>query len=136
MNGLNRNARLLCLLALGHLLAGPLVLVFVHAVTLGKLTIREAPAHGMAAVSRAWQSEEFQSVVVRAAEVVAGHSRPSLPGEGSKVEPGKTKITATIWQMAPMLLRPESREGTCALKSRTWTPSWPNAPPGPPPRVA
>lgn len=136
MNGPNRNVRLLCLLALGQLVVGPLVLVLVQATTLCRLTVREAPVHGMAAVSRAWQSEEFQSALVRSADVVAGRSKPSLPGRESKAKPGKVKITATPWQSLPVPPVEESRAEQWAHTPDAWTPAWPHAPPGPPPRVA
>ena len=134
MSRLNRKTRLLCLLALGQLVVGPLVLVLVQATTLCKLTVREAPVHGVAAVSRAWQSEEFQSVLAKAADVVAGDSKSSLPGHESKAKSGKVKITAVPWESVPVLPVQAPQTERWAHKPDTWTPAWPHAPPGPPPR--
>lgn len=136
MSRLNRKTRLLCLLALGQLVVGPLVLVLVQATALCKLTVREAPVHGVAAVSRAWQSEEFQSLLVKAADVLTGEPQPSQPGRESKAKPCKIKITAVLWESVPVLPAQTSQADHWAHKPDTWTPAWPHAPPGPPPRAA
>ena len=128
------NLRWLYLLALFQLVAGPLVLVTV--LTFCEITVRETPTHGLTeALSSAWHSPEVQSLIQNATRLPAKDSNAPLPVDSSRQD-GK-KMTWCVWQ------KPLIRGWTSPLESTdafawlsVWTPAWPQAPPGPPPRVA
>jgi hypothetical protein len=129
---MNRSAcgklRMLYLLALVQLVGGPLVLL--HVTWFCKTTMDLAPKCGLKhAALVAWHDsgERINSV-----------SDP-LPLKKEKApvksESGKAKMPPAFWQ-APVfrLVNQETRHAAVWL-NRVWTPAWPQAPPGPPPRL-
>lgn len=142
--------RLLYLLALVQLVGGPLVLLQVTVFC--KMTLRESPQTGLAkATSRAWNSQEFQSALIaadpspaRASDQADLASDPIQKAPGKKSPTGdplksgleKSKLPITPWRAAPVILAVSSSHCGIIDRTRTWTPAWPQAPPGPPPRVA
>jgi len=128
------NLRWLYLLALFQLVAGPLVVVTV--LTFCEITVREVPTQGLTeALSSAWHSPEVQALIQNATGVPVDDSNAPLPVDSGRQE-GK-KLTWCVWQ------KPAIRGWTSPIESkaaftwlRVWTPAWPQAPPGPPPRVA
>ncbi len=125
-----RKLRFLYLLALVQLVGGPLVLLQVTVFC--KLTLNETPRIGMAkAAIEAWKSEGFQSALTE-------RSLPEKNGrkEGDGKKPEKAKQMPLPWNFpagSPDVLRNGSQ--SVAENEVTWTPLWPNAPPGPPPRL-
>lgn len=134
MHLLGINLRPLYWLALFQLVAGPLVLVTV--MTFCKLTVREAPAVGVAkAMSRAWQSEEFQAVLMASETGAVDAAKSSQPKPEPKVKKDGAKNPWIAWQQVPVVLASSVREEKWGVFAETWTPSWSQAPPGPPPRA-
>ncbi len=120
--------RPLYLLALLQLVGGPLVLL--HVTLFCKLTLHEAPRMGMAnAAVAAWESEGFQKALLADA-LPEKHSRKE--GDGAKPKPEKQAPPSMDFPTAPAATA--TCGGTVAERLVTWTPRWPNAPPGPPPR--
>ena len=125
------NRRTLYLLALFQLVAGPAVLMGV--LVLGKLTVKEAPKHGVAeAFAKAWQSHEFQALLQ--SNDVPAHPDSKIPLP--KPEPTKAKLHVISWSTAPALIPTRTNSSASYAWLDAWTPTWPQAPPGPPPRVA
>lgn len=123
-----RKLRFLYLLALLQLVGGPLVLL--HVTVFCKLTLDESPRLGTAkAAVAAWKSEGFQKALV---VDVLPEKPASKEGDGAKPKMAK--------QVPPTLnfpIVPSTTDSACdsvAERIVTWTPRWPNAPPGPPPR--
>jgi hypothetical protein len=124
--------RYLYLLALAQLVGGPLVLL--HVTVFCKLTLREAPRMGFAqAAAVALDSDEFRACAS------AGLPKRDMPAKESPEGDPKPKLEKP--QQPPAPWAAERRFLTDAVKrakiadtARTWTPAWPNAPPGPPPR--
>ncbi len=133
--GLFRSGKLrtLYLLALAQLLGGPLVLL--HVTVFCKLTWREAPRVGFAeAVVGALVSDELHECAV------SGLSKRDTPAKDGREGDNKPKLEKPNQPPAPWVV--DSRifadgEGQAAIvnRERTWTPAWPNAPPGPPPKL-
>ncbi len=120
--------RMLYLLALVQLVGGPLVLL--HVTWFCKTTMDLAPKCGLKqAALVAWHDsgERLDSV-----------SDPlPLKKEKAPVETqsGKPKMPPVFWQApAFRLVNLEVRIAT-VWNDRMWTPAWPQAPPGPPPRL-
>jgi hypothetical protein len=129
-----KNLRFLYLLALFQLVAGPLVLFQVT--VLCKLTVRETPRIGVAkAVSKAWCSPEFQAAFTTDDEVKPTSAKSPLPTSDPKAKIVKVKMPAIAWQAAPLVLVNLSARINGMDRDRVWTPAWPQAPPGPPPRL-
>ncbi len=129
-----RNLRFLYLLALFQLVAGPLVLFQVT--LLCKLTVREAPRNGVAtAVMKAWHNPEFQAALAHDDGLQQAATKSPLPTDDPKSKIVKVKMPATAWQAAPLVLVNLSSRVAIVDSSRVWTPAWPQAPPGPPPRL-
>lgn len=127
--------RSLYLLALFQLVAGPLVLVQVSA--LGKLTIREASTHGIArAVGIAWKSSEFQANFADAAIPDQVKSKQNAPTSDPKATLAKGKMPWIDWSADRLAIMTISIPVPRQDATRWWTPAWPQAPPGPPPREA
>lgn len=126
--------RFLYLLALVQLVGGPLVLLQVTVFC--KMALHEAPRVGMAkAAVRAWQSDDFQTVLA-AADGIRSKESKSLPPTGDpKLKLEKAKPPMISWEPATLILSQLSDHCKIADRARTWTPAWPQAPPGPPPRV-
>ena len=126
--------RLLYVLALAQLVGGPLVLLQVTLFC--KLTLHEAPRVGMAgAVVRAWQSNEFQAALVTNGSARTGETKSSPPSRDPKVEPDKSKSPIIGWKPERLTFAVISVDCETPRRERIWTPAWPQAPPGPPPRV-
>lgn len=126
--------RWLYVLALVQLVGGPLVLFQVSLFC--KLALHEAPQVGVAkAAGLAWKSEKFQAALAAAEVVVAKVEKSSPGGDGPKAKTDPVKLPWIAW-LAPrtMALTGGSHCKVVDL-ARTWTPGWPQAPPGPPPRV-
>jgi hypothetical protein len=110
--------------------------VLVTVLTFCEITVRETPTQGLTeALSSAWHSPEVQALIQNATGVPVDDSNAPLPVDSSRQE-GK-KMTWCVWQ------KPAIRGWTSPIESkaafawlRVWTPAWPQAPPGPPPRVA
>jgi len=128
------NLRWLYLLALFQLVAGPLVLVTV--LTFCEITVREAPTQGLTeALSSAWHSPEVQALMENAKGLPNNDSNAPLPVDSSRQD-GK-KVIWSVWPKPALTGRTTLVEGTAAFAwLSVWTPAWPQAPPGPPPRVA
>lgn len=131
---LSPKLRTLYLLALFQLVAGPAVLVGV--MVLGKLTVQEAPRHGVAvALAKAWKSAEFQTLLLSAqADLSPASSKAPAPDSQSKPEMAKVHWAAWAGER-PQVFESEM-SGALLSRLSVWTPAWPQAPPGPPPRVA
>lgn len=124
--------RYLYLLALAQLVGGPLVLL--HVTVFCKLTLREAPRVGFAqAAVEAVVSDEFRDCAH------AGLPKRDTPardnGEGDpKPKLEKPQQPPAPWAAERRFLADAVKRAKIADTARTWTPAWPNAPPGPPPR--
>lgn len=124
--------RLLYLLALVQLVGGPVMLL--HVTLFSKLVIREAPRVGVVrAVAFAWDSPEFR-------ESLADAAPPRKDAAKPEKKEGKAKPDSPTTPDFPWMAEPPGDDGDPALcgvpgHSRIWTPQWPNAPPGPPPRI-
>ena len=124
--------RPLYLLALAQLVGGPLVLL--HVTVFCKLTLREAPRVGFAdAAVEALVSDEFRECAI------AGLPKRDTPAKDSREGDPKPKLEKPHHPPAPWMAErkifADDVKGTAiADTARTWTPAWPNAPPGPPPR--
>ena len=128
------NLRFLYLLALVQLVGGPLVLFQVTVFC--KVALHEAPRVGMAkAAVRAWQSDDFQTVLAAADGVRSRESKWLPPTGDPKPKLEKAKPPMIPWEPAALVLCLLSDHCKIADRARTWTPAWPQAPPGPPPRV-
>ena len=124
--------RHLILLALFQLVAGPLVLLQVSVFC--SLTVREAPTQGVAkAMVKAWNHEAFQSLLV-ASDNRKVSNENSLPGT-SKDGLVKAKMHLIDWTSELALSSPPIKLANWLAYHEAWTPAWPQAPPGTPPRV-
>lgn len=124
--------RFLYLLALAQLVGGPLVLLQVSVFC--KVVIREVPhASAGEAIVRALHSEDFQMALTAATE----QKSPSQPSSDKdpKVKLEKAKLSLLPWEMNARKLVSKNQGLAKIEVERTWTPTWPQAPPGPPPRV-
>lgn len=126
--------RWLYLLALAQLVGGPLVLLQVTVFC--KLALHEAPRVGVAkAALHAWRSDDFQAVLVAADLVRKDDSKSPAPTDGPKPKLEKAKLPVVPWMVAPVSLACLSTYCGIVDHARVWTPAWPQAPPGPPPRI-
>lgn len=126
--------RWLYVLALAQLVGGPLVLLQVTVFC--KLALHEAPRAGMAkAAVRAWQSDDFQAALFTAEVVKPGGKKSEPAPDGPKLKLEKAKMPVVPWETSPLVLTEISVRCEIADRARVWTPAWPQAPPGPPPRV-
>ncbi len=124
--------RYLYLLALVQLVGGPLVLL--HVTVFCKLTLDEAPRMGVAAAAmKAWHAEGFQEALVADFSPEKNGRRD---GDKPKPEPDKAKQPPIPWGNPVRRAAPHEGGQSIAERAVTWTPRWPNAPPGPPPRFA
>ena len=126
--------RFLYLLALVQLVGGPLVLLQVTVFC--KLTLHETPRIGMtkAAVS-AWRSADFQAVLAPVEVAKADDSKSDPSRNGPKVKLEKAKEPVIPWRAARLDFAALAVRVNVVDRERFWTPAWPQAPPGPPPRV-
>ena len=124
--------RPLYLLALLQLLGGPLVLL--HVTVFCKLTVREAPHVGFTeAAARAFASDEFRECAH------TGLPKRDTPAKNSREGEPKPKLEKPSqppapWMAERKIFAHDVKSTAIADVQRTWTPAWPNAPPGPPPR--
>ena len=126
--------RALLLLALFQLVAGPLVLLQVTVFC--SLTVREAPRTGVtAAIVKAWKSETFQTLLTPSHNNRMQADNRSLPGSDDKVGHAKVKFYLLTWHLREFASLPPAKLGDNHGLGKTWTPAWPQAPPGTPPRV-
>lgn len=126
--------RFLYWLALAQLVGGPLVLLQVTVFC--KLALNEAPRVGMVrAAAGAWKSAEFQATLTATAISKAGETKTLPPTGDPKLKLEKAKLPVIPWEPAPLVCSVLSRHCKIAERTRTWTPGWPQAPPGPPPKV-
>jgi hypothetical protein len=125
--------KLLYLLALFQLLAGPLILLQIAAVC--QLTVKEASHHGVVvAVEKAWSGDHLD-VFAEVPDHQADKSRPSAPTSDPKGKLLKDKFPVTPWMATSFRITGIARHIPCPDWERMWTPAWPQAPPGPPPRA-
>lgn len=124
--------RFLYLLALAQLVGGPLILLQVTIFC--KVALHEAPRLGMAAAAmEAWQSDDFQAIF-SASYLAQGSDRKSTPPvRDPSLE--KVKHPVVPWHMPRLILNTVASHCKIADRARAWSPAWPQAPPGPPPRV-
>jgi hypothetical protein len=126
--------RILYLLALAQLVGGPLVLL--HVTVFCKVALQNVPRVGMKdAAVLAWHSDDFQAALVTTDFVGTKESKSLPPGHGPKLKLEKGKVPFIAWTTEPVVLAASSCPCEHADRARTWTPAWPQAPPGPPPRV-
>jgi hypothetical protein len=124
--------RFLYLLALAQLVGGPLVLLQVTVFC--KVALHEAPRAGMAkAAVRAWQSDDFQTVLAETDPTGNSQRKSTPPTRDPSLE--KAKHPVVPWHTSRLILADVSILCKIADRARTWTPAWPQAPPGPPPRL-
>gem|GEM_PF-2721276 len=127
--------RFLYLLALAQLVGGPLVLL--HVTLFATLTIREAPRVGIVqAVAEAWASPAFQESITTAALPWKDSMKSEKHDGKVKLKPDFPAVPVFPWNTeSPGYANPTAFCGG-QYHLRTWTPFWPHAPPGPPPRIA
>jgi len=126
--------RFIYLLALFQLVAGPLVIFQVTA--LCKLTVKEARQHGAgAAFVEALRGEELQAAVRNSVQLVQKNSKSPLPTSDSKGKLPDLKTGVPLWRTFATIAPPCIGRSAYSDWSRRWTPIWPQAPPGPPPRI-
>lgn len=127
--------KLLYVLALFQLIAGPLVIFQVT--LLCRLTLSEAGERSWgAAFSEALNGDEFHALVRNAK--TSTKANPSSPAPSPPDVKGKAldlKATVRVWTVFGMTPPPCAGLVPHGDRSRPWTPVWPQAPPGPPPRV-
>lgn len=123
----------LYVLALFQLVAGPLVIFQVT--LLCQFTIRDAPEQGwQPAFQKAWEQTE-QHALAACDPVKATKGKENAPAPKPKIFTEKSKIPATHWSSGIFRCPPSIGLAEISEWSRRWTPVWPQAPPGPPPRV-
>ncbi len=129
-----KNLRFLYLLALAQLVGGPLMLLQVTMFC--KLTLHETPQVGVAqAAVKAWHSEDFQAVLTAANPSRTDLAKSPLPEQEKKSTLEKCKQPLAVWGIAPLVLVNGSSFYKIVDPAWARPPDWPNAPPGPPPRI-
>lgn len=129
-----KKLRFLYVLALLQLVAGPLVLLQVTVFC--QLTIPEVPRQGLVvAAQKTWKAKEFQAVLHLADQSSKDDSESPLPTSDPLSKSLKAKMPFIAWTSAPLLAIQATELVPCSDWSRMWTPTWPQAPPGPPPRI-
>ncbi len=128
-----RKMRFLYLLALLQLVGGPLVLL--HVTVFCKLTVSNAPEIGLArAAVSAWHSEGFQKAIV--ADVFFEKNARNEGKDGTQKHGlEKAKQPVTPWDAPVITIAAPHTKISAPNYGVAWTPLWPNAPPGPPPRL-
>jgi hypothetical protein len=122
------------MLALAQLLGGPLILWQVTVFC--QLALNEAPRLGMVrAAAYTWHSDDFQAVLASTDGVRIKGSNVPAPKDKPKLSLDKAKLAVIPWE--PTEWKPFDLAHRCRIVEyeRPWTPTWPQAPPGPPPRV-
>ena len=127
------NLRLLYLLALAQLVGGPLILLQVTVFC--QLTLKQAPTSGWPqAVGQVWNSAEFEEVLQASAHREK-HPRKSEPSPGDSSQPEKSKPPMIAWEPGMPGRLAGGLPCVDRMNEAFWTPAWPHAPPGPPPRI-
>jgi hypothetical protein len=127
--------RWLYLLALAQLVGGPLVLL--QFALFCKVTLNETPRVGIArAAVFAWQAESFHDALA-IADHYATHRDGTSPRPADPRQPlEKSKSPIAPWETSEIDFAVLSCLCEIADRARPWTPIWPQAPPGPPPRAS
>jgi len=129
-----RKMKWLYVLGLFQLMAGPLIILQVS--LLCKLTVREVPEEGIGpAFTKAWRSGEFQAALATGKPMVSKGEKSPSPSREPVAGAEKVKMPATDWRAGNLLPPPSIGLAACSDWCRRWTPVWPQAPPGPPPRI-
>lgn len=115
-------------------MGGPLVLLQVTVFC--KMTLAEAPHVGLVrAAVDTLTSEHFHGAIA-AGKWIANDAKKSVPPTGEpKQKLEKAKLPMIPWNTTPIILATLAVPYESVDRARTWTPAWPQAPPGPPPRV-
>lgn len=130
----SRRMKLLYLLALFQLVAGPLVIFQVT--VLCKLTVKEVRQQGAgAAFVKALHGEDFQATIRNSMDLAKKDARSPLPTSDPKGKIPDLKFNAPLWRVFAAIAPPCIGRTACKDWARRWTPVWPQAPPGPPPRI-
>lgn len=135
--GLFRSGKLrwLYLLALAQLVGGPLVLL--QFALFCKVTLHETPRVGIArAAVFAWQAEGCHDTLVTADRDATRRDGKAPRPADPKQPVGKSKSPISPWESDEIDFAVLSCLCEVADRARPWTPIWPQAPPGPPPRVS
>ena len=128
-----RKLKFLYLLALCQLLAGPLVLLQV--VVFCQKAAPEIPRQGLVSAAQiAWHSDEFQAAL-RQADPICKDSKSSVPKSDPSLKLLKAKMPIIAWHLPVLRIFASKQFVLCPDRERIWMPTWPQAPPGPPPRV-
>lgn len=129
----HRKLWVLYLLALFQLAAGPFVILVT--VQFCHLALPEIPRYGtVAAIEKAWTSEKFQTTLCEASVLTSGKKSP-LPDQNPHDPSAKVKMPPIPWKETRFLSLNHPQLLPQVEIERVWTPAWPQAPPGPPPRV-
>ena len=127
--------RTLFLLVMLQVVVGPLVLLQVSVFC--SLTVREVACQGVTkALVKAWKSDTFQSLFNACDADSVQKRQGSLPSDDGKVGQTKVKIQLLTWLPTAVPPSPPATLGDWQYEGRSWTPAWPQAPPGTPPRAA
>ncbi|WP_411826146.1 hypothetical protein [Luteolibacter sp. AS25] len=126
--------RFLYLLALLQLIGGPLVLL--NITVFSKITLQETPRLGLTrAAATAWKSPEFQTVLTASVSNQQNKVHKDGSDDGKRVKPTLQKQPDIPWQRPQNFLCAEYLRTGIMENLQSWTPAWPNAPPGPPPKM-
>jgi hypothetical protein len=129
-----KKLKFLYLLALFQLVAGPLVLLQVTVFC--KLTIPEVPRQGLViAAQKTWKTQEFQATLHLADHAAKEDSKSPLPTSDPPSKSLKASLPLIAWTAPPLPAVQATGLVPCSDWSRMWTPTWPQAPPAPPPRI-
>lgn len=130
---LGKKFKLLYLLALFQLAAGPLVIVQIS--VLCKLTSREAHREGwVESFENAWMSEELHAVSHPPGRQAKNAVPDRKPAPEPKPDSSPTKGPVIPWRETSILISTLAHFSPLTHWDRSWFPVWPQAPPGPPPR--
>ena len=128
--------RHLCLLLLLHLVGGPLVLVGV--VTLGKIAVKKSIEHGMVSgIKKATQSAQWKEACDQILCALADDAtvQSSSKSDAPKPKDLKSKFPSISCELASLMLSAPMDREPPGVRPESWTPSWTESPPGPPPRA-
>ena len=128
-----KKMKLLYVLALFQLVAGPLMLMQVTVFC--KMVVKESPRQGVAAAfEKSWSSEEFQAVLASPDPLKKGDAQSPQPAPEQKLKVEK-KMPLMAWQAVVFLKVLPSARIAWVMPERLQYGVWPQAPPAPPPRV-
>lgn len=128
-----KKMKLLYVLALFQLVAGPLMLMQVTVFC--KMVVKESPRQGVAAAfEKSWSSEEFQAVLASPDAPKKGEAQSPQPAPEEKLKVEK-KMPLMAWQAVAFLKVLPCERVAWVMPERLRYGVWPQAPPAPPPRV-